>query len=66
MGLSFTVEVEIIVSPEGLVKTARTISSIGQPDLERRLVQAARRYRFEKILSDEDQTGTITFVVKPE
>ena len=66
MGLSFTVEVEIVVGEEGLVSSARVVRSDGQPDLERRLVQAARRYRFEAVDGGGNQTGTITFVVRPE
>lgn len=66
LGLSFTVQIGIQVSPEGLVIRAGVEKGVGRPDLERRLVQVARRYRFEAVPEDGIQEGTITFFIRPK
>ena len=65
MGLSFSVQVEISVTEEGLVSMARVLASSGDPELDRRLEQRARLFRFEKASTGGVQGGTIVFDIQP-
>jgi len=65
MGTTFTIEFKISVTPEGLVTKATLVRSVGYPDLERRMKQYARRYRFEEALGGGVQVGKITFYIRP-
>ena len=65
-GLSFYVTIAVTVSPEGLVTTASIVGTTGDPELDGIVVQFARRYRLEPISSGQDQTGTISFHIRPQ
>jgi TonB family protein len=66
MGRGYSVGVEFVVAPEGLVVQARVAQSVGDLELERILVQYARRYRFERVTDAGNQAGTITFTIVPQ
>jgi len=59
------VSLEVIISPEGRVESARVVS--GHPTLVNSALEAARRWRFEPTLLNGVPvrvTGVITFVFK--
>ncbi len=65
IGLKGEVSVEVIISPEGRVESARVVN--GHPMLISSALDAARRWRFEPTLLNGQPvrvTGVITFVFK--
>jgi TonB family protein len=65
MKLQDTVSVEVIISPEGQVESARAVS--GHPLFRKAAEDAARGWRFEPTLLNKVPvrvTGVITFVFK--
>jgi len=63
-GLSFTVKISVVVSPEGIITAASVVGMTGDPELDRILVQFARRHRLEAV-NGGDQAGTISFLIRP-
>jgi len=65
MHVQDAVSVEVIISPEGVVESARAVS--GHPLLRRAAEDAARGWRFQPTLLNQVPvrvTGVITFVFK--
>lgn len=65
-GLSFYVTLNVVVTPEGLVSSASVVGTTGDPELDRIVVQFARRYRLEPVSTGLDQSGTIGFQIRPQ
>ena len=63
-GLSHSVSIRVVVSPEGIITAASVVGPTGDAELDRILVQFARRHRLEAI-SGTDQSGTISFYIRP-
>jgi TonB family protein len=61
MGITGTVKVEVVVSPNGTVKDARVIG--GHPVLATAALDAAKKWRFEP--SSTESTGIIDFKFEP-
>ena len=61
MGITGTVKVEVVVSPNGTVKEARVVG--GHPVLASAALEAAKKWRFEP--SSTESTGVIDFKFEP-
>jgi TonB family protein len=61
MGITGTVKVEVVVSPNGTVKDARVVG--GHPVLASAGLEAAKKWRFEP--SSTESTGIIEFKFEP-
>lgn len=61
MGITGTVKVEVVVSPNGMVKDARVVG--GHPVLANAALDAAKKWRFEP--SSSESTGIIDFKFEP-
>ena len=65
-GISYSVQVEITVSEEGIVSRAAVLEPSGDSGLDLLLEQRARMYRFEAASPGTGvQTGTIVFTIQP-
>ncbi|HUA15234.1 MAG TPA: energy transducer TonB [Verrucomicrobiae bacterium] len=62
MSLSGTVKIEVVVAPNGTVKTARIVG--GHPVLASAALDAARKWRFEP--APAESTGVIDFKFDPQ
>lgn len=61
MNITGTVKVEVVVSPNGLVKEARIVG--GHPVLANAALEAAKKWRFEP--APVESTGVIDFKFEP-
>ena len=61
MGITGTVKIEVVVSPNGAVKEARVVG--GHPVLANAALEAAKKWRFETASSES--TGVIDFKFEP-
>lgn len=61
MNIAGTVKVEVVVSPNGLVKDARVVG--GHPVLASAALDAAKKWRFEP--ASVESTGVIDFKFEP-
>lgn len=61
MGITGTVKIEVVVSPNGTVKDARVVG--GHPVLASAALDAAKKWRFEP--SSTESTGIIDFKFEP-
>ncbi len=61
MGITGTVKIEVVVSPNGAVKDARVVG--GHPVLASAALDAAKKWRFEP--SSAESTGVIDFKFEP-
>ena len=61
MGITGTVKIEVVVSPNGSVKDARVVG--GHPVLANAALDAAKKWRFEP--SSNESTGVIDFKFEP-
>ncbi len=65
-GLSYTVQVEISVTEEGIVSRAAVTEPSGNPELDLLLEQRARMFRFEAASAGTGtQAGMIAFSIQP-
>jgi TonB family protein len=65
-GLSYTVQIEIMVTEEGIVSRAAISAPSGNPELDILLEQRARMFRFEAAaMGTGNQSGTIAFSIQP-
>jgi len=64
-GLSYTVRVRVVLSPEGIVTSASVLGLPGDAELRRIIVQAARRYRVESIPGPNNDTGILVITIRP-
>jgi len=56
--------VEVNIQKDGHVLNAKMVRTSGQPELDRLLMENAKKYRFEKLTKDSITTGHLTFVLK--
>jgi TonB family protein len=61
MGITGTVKIEVVVSPNGSVKDARVVG--GHPVLANAALEAAKKWRFEP--SSSESSGVIDFKFEP-
>jgi protein TonB len=61
MNISGTVKIEVVVSPNGIVKDARVVG--GHPVLASSALDAAKKWRFEP--AGTESTGVIDFKFEP-
>ena len=62
-GLSYTIRVRVVVSPEGIITSASVIGLPGDAELRRIAVQAARRYRVEA--APREDNAILVIAIRP-